>query len=139
MKQCDEIEEKKQYLKQYQYAMSREKKIVEEIQRLKMDRVSPAIVNDSMARGASFRDLSDYIVLVEEEIDKLKYERLEKIRRYRDIENRIKDIGDTDEQETLRLRYISGLPWEKVADEMGFTYRHIMRKHNDALNNFKLS
>jgi len=139
MELLEEIKRKKTYLNQYQNAVKREKKIIDEINRLRMDRSFLSNFFDSMACGTDIKDLSDYIVLLDAEINKLKLERLEKIKRYRDIETRIKDICNEDEQETLRLYYITGLTWEKVADEMGFTCRHIMRIHNAALKNLKLS
>lgn len=139
MEKPDKIELKKLYLRQYLDSVNRERRILKEINRLKIDRSFPCIFNDRIPIGIDTQDLSDYIMLLEEEIDKLKLERLEKIKRYRDIEGRIKDICNEDERETLRLYYIAGLTWEKVADEMGYTYRHIMRIHNDALKNFNLS
>lgn len=92
-----------------------------------------------MHQETKIKDLSEYRVLLEAEIDRLKAERLERIKRYQDIETKISGIDNEEEREALRLRYITGLTWEQVADEMGFTCRHIMRIHNEALSSLKLS
>lgn len=139
MEQFEEFERKKAYLKQYLTAIRREKRILEEIQRLRTDKMFPSIAIDYMLRGTSIKDLSDYMVLLEEEIEKLKKERLEKVKRYQDIQRKIKELHKEEEQEVLHLRYITGLTWEEAADEMGYTCRHIMRIHNAALSNLKLS
>jgi len=133
----EENEQKKEYLKSYGRAKRREKRILDEIQRLRMDEMLPGMTYDDMPHGTNVGDLSDYIVRVEDEIEKLKSERLEKIKLYAEIEGCIKAMSDDDEKEILRLRYLTGLSWEETAVEMGFTYRHTTRKHGKALKNFK--
>jgi len=135
----EENEQKKEYLKSYGRAKRREKRIMDEIQRLRMDKMFPSVINDDMPHGTNVSDLSDYIVRVETEIEKLKRERLEKIKLYSEIEGRINTMQDDDEKEILRLKYMVGLSWEEVAVSMGFTYRHTTRKHGQALKNFKMS
>lgn len=104
-----ENEEKKEYLRSYRRAVKREKDILDEIQRLRTDKMFPSVVNDGMPRGSSQSDLSDYIAILDEQIELLKTERLEKARCYQKIERQIKQMENEDEQEVLRLRYITGL------------------------------
>ena len=73
-----ENEEKKEYLKSYRRAVKREKDILDEIQRLRSDKMFPSAVNDGMPKGNSQSDLSDYIAILDEQIELLKVERLEK-------------------------------------------------------------
>lgn len=54
-----ENEEKKEYLRSYRRAVKREKDILDEIQRLRTDKMFPFVVNDGMPRGSSQSDLSD--------------------------------------------------------------------------------
>jgi len=135
----EENEQKKEYLKSYGRAKRREKRILDEIQRLRMDEMFPSVISDDMPHGTKVSDLSDYIVRVETQIEKLKAERLEKIKIYQDIEDRIKAMDNDNEQEVLRLRYILNLSWEEVAVVMGITWRHTMRMHSRALKNLNMS
>ena len=134
-----ENEEKKEYLRSYRRAVKREKDILDEIQRLRTDKMFPSVVNDGMPRGPSQSDLSDYIAILDEQIELLKTERLEKARCYQKIERQIKQMENEDEQEVLRLRYITGLKWEEVAVRMSYSWKHIHRIHSSALCNFKMT
>lgn len=134
-----ENEEKKEYLKSYRRAIRREKDILDEIQRLRSDKMFPSVVNDGMPRGSNQSDLSDYIAILDEQIELLKVERLEKARCYQKIEKQIRQMGNEDEQEVLRLRYITGLKWEEVAARMSYSWKHIHRIHSSALCNFKMT
>jgi len=132
----EENEQKKAYLKSYGRAKRREKRILDEIQRLRMDKMFPSVINDDMPHGTNVSDLSDYIVRVEAEIEKLKAERLEKIKLYAEIEGQIRAIGDDNEQDVMRLRYLTGLSWEHVAVEMGYSWQWVHKIHASALRNF---
>lgn len=134
-----ENEEKKEYLRSYRRTVKREKDILDEIQRLRTDKMFPSVVNDGMPRGSSQSDLSDYIAILDEQIELLKAERLEKARCYQKIERQIKQMENEDEQEVLRLRYITGLKWEEVAVRMSYSWKHIHRIHSSALCNFKMT
>nr|DAI94046.1 MAG TPA: Protein of unknown function (DUF722) [Caudoviricetes sp.] len=133
-----ENEEKKEYLKSYRRAVRREKDILDEIQRLRSDKMFPSVVNDGMPRGSSQPDLSDYIAILDEQIELLKAERLEKARCYQKIERQIKKMENENEREILRLRYIQGLKWHEVENEMGFSREWTLKLHGRALRNFKM-
>lgn len=133
-----ENEEKKEYLKSYRRAVKREKDILDEIQRLRSDKMFPSVVNDGMPKGSSQSDLSDYIAILDEQIELLKAERLEKARCYQKIERQIRQMENEDEQEVLRLRYITGLKWEEVAVKMNYSYRRTLDIHGKALLSFKI-
>lgn len=135
----EENEEKKEYLKSYRRAVKREQDILEEIQRLRLDKMFPSVVNDGMPHGSSQSDLSDYIAILDEQIEFLKKERLEKAKCYKQIEDRIRQMKNEDEQSVLRLRYIQGLKWEDVAEKMRYSWKQIHRIHSVALQNFKMT
>lgn len=134
----EENERKKEYLKSYRRAIRREKDILSEIQRLRADKMFPSVVNDGMPKGSTQSDLSDYIVALDEQIELLKRERLEKVTIYKDIEMRVRAMENLDEQEVLRYRYISGMKWDAVAEKMGYCYRRTLEIHGSALKSFKI-
>lgn len=135
----EENEQKKEYLKSYRRAIKREQDILDEIQRLRLDKMFPSVVNDGMPHGSSHSDLSDYAAILDEQIDLLKEERLEKVRCYQKIERQISQMETEDEQEVLRLRYILGLKWEEVAVKMDYSWKQTHRIHSLALQNFKMT
>ena len=134
----EENEQKKEYLKSYRRAIKREQDILDEIQRLRLDKMFPSVVNDGMPHGSSHSDLSDYAVILDEQIDLLKEERLERVRCYQKIERQIRQMENEDEQEVLRLRYILGMKWEEVAVKMNYSYRRTLDIHGKALLSFKI-
>ena len=135
----EENEQKKEYLKSYRRAIKREQDILDEIQRLRLDKMFPSVVNDGMPHGSSYSDLSDYAAILDEQIELLKEERLEKVRCYQKIERQIHQMENEDEQEVLRLRYILGLKWEEVAVKMDYSWKQTHRIHSSALQNFKMT
>ena len=134
----EENEQKKEYLKSYRRAIKREQDILDEIQRLRLDKMFPSVVNDGMPHGSSHSDLSDYAAILDEQIDLLKEERLERVRCYQKIERQIRKMENEDEQEVLRLRYILGRKWEEVAVKMNYSYRRTLDIHGKALLSFKI-
>lgn len=138
MQEMTENEKKKEFLKRYQKAVRREQDILDEIQRLRADKMFPSVCNDGMPRGSSQTDLSDYIAEIDAAIEDLKEERLEKIKIYREIEMRIRRMKNEDEQEVLRLKYIKGMNLEIVAERMDYSYRTILDIHGKALKNFEI-
>lgn len=135
----EENEQKKEYLKSYRRAIKREQDILDEIQRLRLDKMFPSVVNDGMPHGSIHSDLSDYAAILDEQIELLKEERLEKVRCYQKIERQIRQMENEDEQEVLRLRYILGMKWEEVAVKMDYSWRQIHRIHSAALLNLKIT
>lgn len=135
----EENEKKKEYLKSYRRAVKREQDILEEIQRLRLDKMFPSVVNDGMPHGSSHSDLSDYMAIMDEQIEFLKEERLEKVRCYQKIERQIRQMENEDEKEVLRLRYIKGLKWEEVALKMNYSWKQVHRIHSSALKSFKMT
>ena len=138
MQEMTENEKKKEFLRRYRRAVRREQEILDEIQRLRADKLFPSVCNDGMPRGSSQTDLSDYAANIDEAIEELKKERLEKIKIYRGIEMRIRSMKNEDEQEVLRLKYIKGMNLEIVAERMDYSYRTILDIHGKALKNFEI-
>lgn len=134
-----ENDKKKEFLRRYRECERREREILEEIQRLRADKMFPSVVNDGMPKGSQQSDLSDYMVLLDEQIDRLKQERLEKARTREQIDLAIRQMENPDEQRVLRLRYLWGLKWEEVAVKMSYSWKQIHRLHSSALDNFEMT
>jgi len=137
-KELTESEKKKRYLKSYQRAVRKEQEILEEIQRLRSEKMFPHLAVDGMPKGSSRNDLSEYAALLDEQIELLKKERLNKARRYSDITERINELGDDNERDVLWYRYIKGMKWEEVCVRTGYSWRQTHNIHSRALNHIKL-
>lgn len=134
-----ENDKKKEFLRRYRECERREREILEEIQRLRMDQMFPSMVNDGMPKGSQQSDLSDYVVAMERQIGRLKRERLKKARTREQIDLAIRRMENSDEQRVLRLRYLWGLKWEEVAVKMSYSWKQIHRLHSSALDNFEMT
>lgn len=55
------------------------------------------------------------------------------VERRQAIERAIDSLPLADSAQVLRYRYIDGMTWEKIAVEMNYTYRWVLRLHNRAL------
>lgn len=139
MQEMTENEKKKEFLRKYRRAVRREQEILDEIQRLRADKMFPSVCNDGMPRGSSQTDLSDYMAEIDAAIEDLKKERLKKIKIYREIEMRIRCMKDEDEQEVLRMRYIKGMKWEDIAEKMNYSYSGTLKLHGRALTDIEIA
>jgi hypothetical protein len=54
------------------------------------------------------------------------------------IEESISALEDSTERLVLRLRYIDGLPWEKICVKISYEWTWTHRIHSNALENFEL-
>ena len=122
-----ENDKKKEFLRRYRECERREQEILEEIQRLRMDKMFPSSVNDGMPKGRQQSDLSDYVVLLDEQIDRLKQERLKKARTREQIDLAIRRMENPDEQRVLRLRYLWGLNWKEIGEKEMFLKKYVFR------------
>lgn len=131
-------EKKKEYLNGYKYAKRREKRILEQIQQLRLDAMFPCLQGDGMPRGSSQSDLSDYMERYEELMEELKKERLTALEEMQEILHQIGKLKDEDEKEVLERRYILMESWDTIAEKMGIDKSTATRKHGKALKNFEI-
>lgn len=131
-------EEKKQYLRRYQEAKKRAKRIQEEIDALRSSETSPVGLGDGLPHGSGTSDLSGYAARWDELVRELEAEKEMQMVTYREIRQQIGMVPDAIEQEILSRRYLIGQSWEKIAVEMGYSYRNITRLHGYALKHFEL-
>lgn len=131
-------EEKKQYLRRYQAAKRRVGLIQEEIEELRSSKTSPVGLGDGMPHGRGTSDLSGYAARLDELLRELEAEKEMQMVTYREIRQQIGMVPDTIEQEILSRRYLLWQSWEKIAVEMGYSYRNITRLHGHALQHFEI-
>lgn len=129
-------EEKKQYLRRYQVAKKRAKRIQEEIDALRSSETSPVGLGDGLPHGSGTSDLSGYAARWDELMRELEAEKEMQMVTYHEIWNQVKKIPNATEQEVLTRRYLIGQSWEKIAVEMHYSYRQIIRIHGAALQHF---
>ena len=55
-----------------------------------------------------------------------------------EIQTAISMVDDIQLRTLLSLRYINGLTWEKIAVEMNYDYRWILRLHGKALSEIEI-
>lgn len=135
----EENEKKKEFLRGYRKSLKREESICDDIQELRARKIFPSCGSgDGMPHGSNQTDLSDYIVILDEMLENLRKERRDGAVKRSRIETSIRALHDENEQEVLRLRYISGLKWEEVAVEMNLTRRRVTQIHGKALINFAM-
>lgn len=129
---------KKDYLNGYRNEKRREKRILEQIQQLRLDTMFPCLQGDGMPRGSSQSDLSDYMSRYGELMDRLEEERLEAVKRYTDIHNAIRNMENEEEKEILERKYLMRQTWEEIAQSLGYSRITVIRKHGEALINFEI-
>ena len=87
-----------------------------------------------MPRGGGERRSSEDIILriaeIENEIDR-KIDAL--LDQRAAVVEAITAVGDRQLREVLELRYLDGATFEEIAEEMGFSVRHVLRLHGAAL------
>lgn len=135
----EENQEKKEYLKGYIEAKRKEKMTLEQIQKLRLNEMCPAVKYDDMPHGSNITDLSDYAVKMDNLMEELGRDRLNAIEQYTEIYHKIKLMKDKREQEILTYRYLLDESWEVICGIMGLSWRRIHQIHAKALKNFMIA
>lgn len=131
------IEEKKEYLKSYRKISRELRSLSEEINQLRLSQIMPGIVSDGLPKSSGGSDLSGYVARLDELERKLREKAAELYKRQTEIEADISAMEDANERTVLRNYYLCGMPWERVAGEMGYSWRQIHRIHGEALIHFE--
>lgn len=131
------IDEKKEYLKSYRKIGRELRSLSEEINQLRLSQIMPGIVSDGLPKNNGGSDLSGYAARLDELEHKLREKAAELYKRQTEIEADISAMEDANERTVLRNYYLCGMPWERVAGEMGYSWRQIHRIHGEALIHFE--
>lgn len=128
--------EKKKYLRRYLDAKRRANLLQEQIASLRENKISPSGTLDGMPHGSGTSDLSGYAARLDELLRELEAEKEMQMVTYHEIWNQVKKIPNATEQEVLTRRYLFGQSWEKIAVELHYSHRQIIRIHGAALQHF---
>ena len=131
--------EKKHYLMGYRRHGRRIKRIEAEIQEIRSMKMYPSLDNDGMPHSHGQGDLSGYAAELREKEEELYLEGVRQVKEYKDISWKIQQLESEDERDVLFYSYIKGFRFWQIAQELGYSERHIHRIHGRALENLKIS
>lgn len=124
----------KEYLREYRRVTRRVNQIDEEIQRLRAERDSITVKADGMPSGSGISDrVARLAVKIADKETEYIARREELLQMRTEVVETILAVADDKQSQLLYLRYIKGMKWEEIADEMGYYLRHIHRIHGHAL------
>lgn len=133
-----ENEKKKTYLREYEKITQQLKRSGQRIDEMRLDRIWPSVIMDGMPHASGSSDLSGYAAMFDQErrkYIKLRYLRLKKCK---EISDKIERLENEDEKDVLLYRYIRRMKWEDICVKMNYSWQHVHRIHTSALNNFKM-
>jgi DNA-directed RNA polymerase specialized sigma24 family protein len=132
--------EKKRWLWRYQDCVEREKEINLRIEKIRNELGGlKGISYDGMPGSGSLHDLSDGMVKLMEEEEKLLQERERMAKTWREIQEAITSPELTSKQtEVCFKRYILRMWWDDIAEEMGVNERSVYRYHGEALKRIRI-
>ena len=136
-KEKTENEKKKEFLMSYQKEKRRVRRLEEQLEELRQNKMSPSVTNDGMPHGTDKKDLSDYAVKVDEIEQELVAARHSWICAFQEVQRRIEAMEDEIEKDLLTYRYLRNLSWVKIAVKMDYSWQHLHKIHARALSNFK--
>ena len=120
-------------------AVKAAKRIEEEIERLRLDKMLPSLIMDDMPHAHDQKDLSDYMAKMDELEHKLIDARYGRIKLYMQIFADVEKMEDETEKAVLTYRYLRGYTWEQICVKMEYSLKQIHRIHGKALKNFKMT
>ena len=138
-------QEKKEYLERYKWTSIEVKKLKEQINQLKASALPGAISYDGMPHGSGGGnfDLSDYAARLDGLIQKYRQTYRRKLKELHDITEALDQLEQKDGESIkfatlLRLRYVYGYDWERIATDMSYSEDYVKRRlHSLALTAFE--
>ena len=134
-----ENEKKKEFLMSYQKEKRRVRRLEEQLEELRRNKMSPSVTNDGMPHGTDKKDLSDYAVKVDEIEQEMVAARYSRICAFQEVQKRIEAMEDEREKDLLTYRYLKGLKWEEICVRMDYKWRQVHRIHAMAIKNLKMA
>lgn len=132
-----ENEKKKKFLNSYPRARREVARLEAQLEELRTNKMSLKMVNDGMPKGSGTSDLSAYAARMDELERSLTEKRYVRIQEFVKVQDAIEEMEDDQEKLLLTYRYLRGMTWERVAEEMNYSWQHVHKIHARALQNFK--
>ena len=128
-------QEKKEFLQQFRLAEMEELRLEHEIERWRSRAEKmTAGYSKAPAGGGDGRSMERTLERLGELAGELTAQRDKLIRLRREVGAAIDTVPDARLRELLRLRYIEGLSFERIAVSMDYSWRQVIRLHGVALN-----
>lgn len=135
----EENEKKKEYLKGYERAVRKMERSEERIKEMRLNKMCPSIIYDGMPHGSGSSDMSSYAALLDSERRKYLKARYNRIKKCKEITDRIEGLKNEDEKDVLLYRYIKLMKWEDICIKIKKSWKQTHRIHASALENFKMT
>ena len=128
----------KQFLARAYWLDRRIEKKTEEIERMRsrLERITAQITD--MPRGGSGGDWTDLVAKVHEREEAIRGEIAELVEVKRQIAEVIAAVEEPRYRTLLELRYRNYLSFERIAVEMNYSWRHVIRLHDEALREVRV-
>ena len=98
-----ENEKKKEFLMSYQKEKRRVRRLEEQLEEVRQNKMSPSVTNDGMPHGTDKKDLSDYAVKVDEIEEAIIAARYSRICAFQEVQWRIEAMEDEREKAVLKF------------------------------------
>lgn len=126
------MQEIKAYLRSYIPALRYAEKCFRELDSVEDISIrSPKM--DGMPRSPGLHGLDDQIAWIEAVREKAEKARAKVLAMLDDIEDRIEALENYDQRTVIKLRYIYGMEWTEIANEMSWSTRTVYNIHGRAL------
>ena len=102
----------------------------ERIQQLRelAESVGGSIISGSVKGSRKSNSLEDSVLAIEELEREIYDDVLNMCRKEREIRTLIEREQNPDYRQLLELRYLNGYTWERIADEMNYSYYHVVHR-----------
>lgn len=134
-----ENEKKKIFLRSYLRDKQAVARLEEQLEELRINKMSPSAINSGMTNGTGLNDLSDYAAKVDELERELLEKKKDRIESFRKVQTAIEAINEETEKDLLTYRYLKGMKWKEIAVKMGYSWKHMHRIHSRAIENLKMT
>ena len=132
-------QDKKAYLRQYATADAEINDLLRRKEEImsRLTRITPTYsgMPGGGGDGDKYTNGVAKIIELEQEMDRRTDDLVDK---RREIERCIDATPDAAERRLLKLRYIDDMKWERIALEMSYTQRQVLRIHGNALENLHI-
>lgn len=117
----------------YQNALGVERRISRRIELFRESQSSIQINLDGLPKSTIRKTQADYIVRLEELENELADAVEARKEAYRHVSGLIERLESEGQKDILDLRYIAGLSWQEIAQELGTSKSNVRYRHNRAV------